>query len=190
MKANELKEKYIKVAHSDKAVELLLKDITPDEKIYMSFMEKLTLARKIANASMINQETNMMSLNTPAKFVLTMMSLIYKYTLIEEVSAEGYFSDYDELNSVGLIEMIVEKIIPEHEYTEFNTILQMVCDDIMTNKFETHNFAYELAGMVTNVFVKVLEPIAPALDKIAAMSEEDIDKVVNKLNKTLDRITK
>lgn len=192
MKVSEFVQEYKAIRLNEKMTSSLIEK-SIKENIYIPYLEKVTLATRIANATMIDATTQLLNLNTPAKFVLSVMSILYATTLLEQTDSENsmsIYSDYDALNNEGLIEILLENPTVEKEYKEFNIILQMISDDLISNKYDSHNFTYEIVGMVTNGIVKVLEPLSPALDKILNLSDEERDNLNKNFDKVINKMTK
>lgn len=90
------------------------------------------------------------------------MRLIDLYTDIDVKFKDGEFvNQYDELNKNGLINEIVAAI-PESEYKEFKTILQMETDDLYQNEYSVPALLYsikESLSMSSEVMSKALDNI-------------------------------
>lgn len=167
---------------------------------YISYMRKMDEATKIVNASsyqvIIDEDGNAkrgnIRINSPIRFALTIMSMVDLYTNIS-IDVSKFLEEFDMLNRFGLVEKIMAKI-PESENAEFNTIVSMTYDDLMTNENEIHRFIESQVQRVTDVLsfiTKASEPVMAKLaEKISAMDEADIEKLGNKVNKIIDKVVK
>ena len=79
--------------------------------------------------------------------------------------------------------------IPENEFNEFKTILDMTQSDFMTNNYETKAFISNQIERIKNVLNVIVKPIADALSKkIDKLSENDIEEFGNRLEKIIKRV--
>ena len=90
--------------------------------------------------------------------------------------------DFDALNYNGLIEVVFEKV-GDKETAEFNTVVEMVLNDFMANKYQFKNYIDDTLLKVS----RLVEKCAPLIDNITSkldgMSEEDMDKLSGLLGK-------
>lgn len=90
--------------------------------------------------------------------------------------------DFDALNFNSLIEVIFEKV-GDKEMAEFNTVIEMVLNDFMANKYQFRNYINDTLSRVSGL----VEKCAPLIDNIAnkldSMSEEDVEKLSDLLGK-------
>ena len=180
-------EEYEKqLMDADKAK--FLKSKLKTEK-YMPYADKLALAENIVKSSsyaMVKEDgalkqTDRIALNSPMRYILFVMTVVDKYTNIE-VNFQNIMPDFDALNFNSLIEVIFEKI-GDKEISEFNTLVEMVLNDFMANKYEFKNYISDTLSRV----VGLVERCAPLIDnitsKLDSMTEEDVEKLTNKLGK-------
>lgn len=192
MKVNEFIKEYESIQKNETMVKRLLSNIKSEDS-YIPYLEKVTMADKIVGATTINKETNMFQTNTPARFILSTMELLYRCTQLEPSEGAEYmlfYSDYDMLNKYNLIKPILEYCEVTNEYKEFNTVLDMIFEDLYQNKYESHNFATEMIGMFAHKLTTALKPIAPILEKLANMDNNEINNMNEKLGKVIDKISK
>ena len=90
------------------------------------------------------------------------MRLIELYTDIE-IDQEKVWEEYDKLNKVGAISTLMNAI-PEVEYAEFSTILNMKMDDLRDNSYSVTALFYNLKNSLS-------------------ISEEIINSVIEELTK-------
>lgn len=161
---------------------------------YLPYSDKLIVAEHIVKSSSYaivkNQDngelkkTNRIKINSPMRYVLFVMTIINKYTNLE-VNFNNVMPEFDCLNRNGLFEIIFNKI-GDKEVGEFNTVVDMVLDDFMTNEYEFKNFVSEMISKASNVVEKCLPLIDNISNKLDSMTEEDMEK----LSGLLGRITK
>lgn len=180
-------EEYEKqVNDADKAK--FLKTKLKTEK-YMPYADKLALAEKIVKSSSyaivkedgVLKQTDRIALNSPMRYVLFVMTVVDKYTNIE-VDFKNIMPEFDTLNFNSLIENIFEKV-GDKETAEFNTVVEMVLNDFMANKYQFKNYIDDTLLKVSGL----VEKCAPLIDNIAnkldSMSEEDIEKLSGLIGK-------
>lgn len=146
---------------------------------YINYEEKIALAENIVNSANINKETGNIVLNSPLRFVFFVFTVINKYTNVR-LGAGGMLDDFNTLNSHGLVEYLMKQI-PEKELSEFTTVVDMVADDLMTNKYEPHAY-------VNNVLEKILNLLNPAIDVLNNLSEQIKDVDFDELTKKLEEM--
>ena len=156
---------------------------------YMPYADKLALAENIVKSSsyaMIKEDgklkqTDRIALNSPLRYILFVMTLVDKYTNIE-VNFGNIMPDFDALNFNSLIEVIFEKI-GEKETAEFNTVVDMVLNDFMANKYQFKNYIDDTLLKVSELVEKCVPLIDNITSKLDNMSEEDVEKLSGFLGK-------
>lgn len=159
---------------------------------YMPYSDKLTLAENIVKHSSyatvkedgILKQTDKIALNSPMRYILFVMTVVDKYTNIE-VNFKNIMPDFDALNFNSLIEVIFEKI-GDKETAEFNTVVEMVLNDFMANKYQFKNYIDDTLLKVSGLIEKCAPLIDNITSKLDSMSEEDVDK----LSGLLEKVTK
>ena len=192
MKINEFIGRYNEVKKNASLVEKLINEIKK-ESPYIPFINKVALAQAIVNATMVDSETDLLSVNTPKKYALAIMTLIFETTELEQSNPEdnlGIFKDYDLINSAHLWDVLLVKTEIKAEYEEFNTVLKMVSDDLIQNKYDNHRFAIEMMSMITSSILRAIEPITPILDKLSNLSDEEAENMDRNVNKFIDKLAK
>ena len=159
---------------------------------YIPYADKLAIAENIVNHSSYAtvkedgklRQTNKIALNSPMRYILFVMTVVDKYTNIE-VNFKNVMPEFDALNFNSLIEVVFEKV-GDKEMAEFNTVVDMVLNDFMANKYQFKNY---IDDTLLKVY-ELVEKCAPLIDNIASkldnMSEEDVDK----LSGLLEKVTK
>lgn len=139
--------------------EFLQKHIT---KKYIPFMDKVAICGSIVKVTCHKKEgeREFIRFDSPTRYLIFVMKLIENYTDIE-LNDENVVADYDKLNEIGAINTLIATI-PENEYTEFSTILNMKMDDLRDNEYSTTALFYNLKESLTlseEVLNSVIEEI-------------------------------
>ena len=157
-----LREYKVAAKQKDSAMEnFIKKHITTD---YIDFLQKDTICASIIKATTHVQSTdrNIVKVNSASRYLLFIMRLIDLYTDIEiDFTETNFVKQYDELNKVGAIYVLINSI-PENEYAEFDTILQMELNDFRENEYSLTAFLYNLKESLTlseEVINSVLEEL-------------------------------
>lgn len=176
-----------KISAQDK--ETFLKTKLKVEK-YMPYSDKLTVADNIIKSSSYalakNEEgklykTDKISVNSPMRYILFVMTVVNKYTNLE-VNFQDVMPEFDCLNKNCLVEYIFNRI-GDKEISEFNTVLEMVLNDFLTNEYQFKNYindiVYKIGGMAQH-----LSPVLNNIvDKIGELPEEERTNLFDKLSK-------
>lgn len=182
-------EEYEKqLTNDDKAK--FLKSKLKTEK-YIPYADKLTIAENIVKHSsyaMVKEDgklkqTDKIALNSPMRYVLFVMTVVDKYTNIE-VNFNNIMPDFDALNFNSLIEVIFEKV-GDKETAEFNTVVEMVLNDFMANKYQFKNYIDDTLLKVSGLVEKCAPLIDNITSKLDSMSEEDVEKLSGLLGKVI-----
>ena len=180
-------EEYEKCSNNDDKTKFLKTKLKTEK--YIPYADKLTLAENIINHSSyamvkedgVLKQTNRISLNSPMRYILFVMTVVDKYTNIE-VNFGNVMPDFNALNFNGLIEVIFEKV-GDKETAEFNTVVEMVLNDFMANKYQFKNYIDDTLLKISGL----VEKCAPLIDNIAnkldSMSEDDVEKLSGLLGK-------
>ena len=180
-------EEYEKCSNNDDKAKFLKSKLKTEK--YMPYADKLALADNIVKSSsyaMVKEDgklkqTDRIAFNSPMRYILFVMTVVDKYTNIE-VNFGNIMPDFDALNFNGLIEVIFEKI-GDKETAEFNTVVDMVLNDFMANKYQFKNYINDALSRASGL----VEKCAPLIDNIAnkldSMSEEDMEKLSGLLGK-------
>ena len=156
---------------------------------YMPYEDKLMLAQNIVKSSSYAidkrdgelKQTDRIAINSPMRYILFVMTIVDKYTNIE-VNFGNIMSDYDALNFNCLIEVIFEKV-GDKETAEFNTVVEMVLNDFMANKYQFKNYIGDTLSKVSGLVEKCVPLIDNIANKLDSMSEEDAEKLSGLLGK-------
>ena len=111
---------------------------------YIPFMNKVAICGSIAKATchVKEGEREFIRFDSPTRYLIFVMKLIENYTDIE-IHDDVVAIEYDKLNEVGAINTLIN-YIPEAEYAEFSTILNMKMDDLRDNEYSTTALFYNL----------------------------------------------
>lgn len=180
-------EEYEKCSNNDDKAKFLKSKLKTEK--YLPYADKLTFAENIVNHSsyaMIKEDdvlkkTDRIALNSPMRYILFVMTVVDKYTNIE-VNFKNIMPDFDALNFNSLIEVIFEKI-GDKETAEFNSVVEMVLNDFMANKYQFKNYIDDTLLKVSGLVEKCAPLIDNITSKLDSMSEEDMDKLSGLLGK-------
>ena len=180
-------EEYEKCSSKDDKAKFLKSRLKTER--YMPYADKLALADNIVKSSSyamvkeygVLKQTDRIALNSPMRYVLFVMTVVDKYTNIE-VDFGNIMPDFDALNFNSLIEVIFEKI-GDKEMAEFNTVVEMVLNDFMANKYQFKNYINDALSRVSRLVEKCVPLIDNITNKLDDMSEEDVDKLSGLLGK-------
>lgn len=178
---------YEKCSNNDDRVKFLKTKLKTEK--YLSYADKIALAENIVKSSSYAiikedgklKQTDRIALNSPMRYILFVMTVVDKYTNIE-VNFGNIIPDFDALNFISLIEVIFEKI-GDKETAEFNTVVEMVLNDFMSNKYQFKNYIDDTLLKISGVVEKCAPLINNIASKLDSMSEEDIEKLSGLLGK-------
>ena len=113
-----------------------------------------------------------------SKYMLICMAIVDLYTDITRQKVEGkMLEDFNTLNKYNVIDLIIS-LINERELKEFNMVVQMTCDDLMTNEYENHAFIAKQVDRFGELVGAILSPVISQLDmgKIEGLIKEFLEK--------------
>ena len=180
-------EEYEKCLNNDDKAKFLKSKLKTEK--YMPYADKLALAENIIKSSSYAmtkedgklKQTDRIALNSPMRYILFVMTVVDKYTNIE-VNFGNIMPDFDALNFNSLIEVIFEKV-GDKETAEFNTVVEMVLNDFMANKYQFKNYIDDTLLKVSRLVEKCAPLIENIANKLDSMPEEDIEKLSGLLGK-------
>ena len=181
-----VKEYEKQLTDSDKSS--FLKNKLKVEK-YLPYSDKLIIAENIVKTSSYAmtregdalKKTDKIEINSPVRYLLFVMTVVNKYTNIT-VNFGDVMPEFDYLNKNNLIEVIFNKI-GDKEIGEFNTVVEMVLDDFMANKYEFKNYVSEIFSKLFVLIEQSYPLVNNIVDKLDSMSEDDIKRVSSLLGK-------
>lgn len=146
---------------------------------YIPYLEKMTRCQLLVNSCWYRTDpvTNIKRLviNSPNLYVMFTMELVSEYTDINpQWEGTKIVEDYDALRKSGILAQILA-LIPKSEFSEYNSVLNMIKDDVIKNE-------YEVGAYIRNRFSDgvaiVGQLIMPALEK-AGVSMSDITTLLS-----------
>lgn len=144
-----LREYKVAAKQKDSALEnFIKKHITTD---YISFLQKDAICTSIVEVTTHVESGNkkIIIVNSTSRYLLFIMRLIDLYTDIEiDFTDINFVKQYDELNKIGALNVLINSI-PENEYVEFDTILNMKMDDFRDNEYSLTAIIYNLKESLT-----------------------------------------
>lgn len=134
---------------------------------YIDFIKKNVYCDTIIKSTCYvkNGDREIIKMNSPLRYVFFTMRLIDLYTDID-IDISNVISEYDKLNEIGAIDVITNKI-PQSEYIEFSTILDMKLDDIKDNEYSLTAMAYnfkESFSISEDIINSVIDEIKDKID--------------------------
>lgn len=108
---------------------------------YVNYEEKMTRCENIAEKTMykeVNGKTVFWQ-NTPLQHYFFCLELLWRYTDIDLGTGAELLKNYNLLNKNNLITEIISAI-PQTEYAEFRTVLDMVVQDKLENERSLPSF--------------------------------------------------
>lgn len=170
LKVEELVKEYTSTTN-DVARKMFMEKIQVEP--YISFSAKLVYANRIIESTAWDDEHKRIEINSPARYVLYVYTLISAYTNID-VQNDSMLTDYDALTAAGLKDKIIAKI-PEGERKEFDAVLKMVADDYYANHFETHAYIDSIIDRIRNIVENFFSPISE--DLVKGLNNLDTEKL-------------
>ena len=156
-------------------------EITP----YVSFVKKDALISNLLKATMIDKETGNVKVNSSAEYLLKTRILIENYTNLT-VETDGFYEEYDELKKSGLFTILLigddntAPLIPIEEIAEFNHLLSIKRNDVLTNRYEIHSFITEQVDRFKALGEATLTPLMDVVSKkIDSLSNDDLRKILD-----------
>jgi len=151
---------------------------------YVPFIKKDALIGNLLKITMIDKKTGNVKVNSSAEYLLKTRILIENYTNLT-VETDGFYEEYDELKKSGLFTILLigddntAPLIPIEEIAEFNHLLSIKRNDVLTNRYEIHSFITEQVDRFKALDEATLTPFIDTLSKkLDEIPKEDLDKVV------------
>ena len=140
------------------------------KKTYLPIDEKLRICESIAHTTTHTRDEatgrERYAVNTPVRFVLFMMTTIDRYTDVD-VDFENLAAEFDSLDKHGLIDLVIAHI-DGHEFTTFNTFLEMAVDDISENERDIVSWLDNLKDAISLVLAETQKAIEEQATNIEA----------------------
>lgn len=167
MKFDEFMELYDNFKETDKRVIFIKEHIV---KSYIPLEEKDVRSQIIINNSYYDENGNF-KVNSTAKHMFTFLSIVDMYTDIDIDFKDG-LNEYNKLDASMALDDIVS-IIDEKDLNEFKIILNMKCNDMITNEYEPHSYINKQVERFGELIGNVLKPVIDGLD---------VEKIIEALN--------
>lgn len=132
---------------------------------YIGYATKQVYAEQIVQSSSLNKD-GVFHMDSCKKYLMFIFALFDCYTNLD-VQSKNWTEQYDQLESRGAIDMFVNSI-PEKEVKIFNTIVDMVQSDFITN----HN----------NIFRYMDQEIIPYIQSSTASLLKSVDTALSSVN--------
>lgn len=136
---------------------------------YIPLEEKDFRAKTIVDNSYY--ENGEFKVNSTAKHMLTFLSIVDMYTDIE-IDFKDALSEYNQLDESMALDEIVSEI-SDKDLNEFRIILEMKCNDMITNEYELHSYINKQVERFGELVRNVLKPVIEGLD---------VEKIIEVLN--------
>lgn len=145
---------------------------------YINFEVLTVIADSIVANSMFDKDGNI-KIDSCKKYLLYVYSIINVFTNID-VHEDKWMQEYNKLNKNNLIEVIVG-MIPERTVSEFDSILKMKSDDLITNY-------YSINAYIDRKLVQLYPVINKGIDGLLSIAEQmskeiDLNALVENFNK-------
>lgn len=144
---------------------------------YVDYNRKITLCTNVLRTTLfqkvkvsVDKEIEVFKQNTPATAMLFSLTLVNEYTDID-VDFKNALNEFDMLEKEGLVDLLVNSI-PRLEHDKFQTILNMVRDDIYENE-------RSLIGYLDSKLTATELGLGSILDGLSVVND-DINAVVEK----------
>ena len=141
---------------------------------YVDFMTKNVYCDKIIESTCHIKDGNreFIKINSVSRDLFFTMRLIQLYTDIK-LDEENIIGEYDKLNEVGAIDVIIEAI-PDSEYIEFSDMLNKMLGDFLNNEYSVNALLYNLKesfSMSGEIINEVLN--SPEMKKLLEQAKEE-----------------
>lgn len=156
-----LREYNVAAKQKGSAMETFIKKHITTE--YVDFITKSVYCENIVKTTCHKKQEDkeLVVIDSTSRYLFFVMRLIQLYTDID-INNDNIVEDYDKLNKVGAVNVIITAI-PESEYSEFSTLLNMKMDDFRDNEYSItallYNFkeSLSLSEEVINAVIEELK---------------------------------
>lgn len=137
-----LREYGVAAKQKGSAVETFIKKHIVTQ--YVPFLTKSIYCSNIVKASchIKDGDREIVKINSDTQYLFFIMRLIQLYTDIE-LDQDNIINEYDKLKEVGVVDELINAI-PDSEYVEFSTLLNMKMDDFRDNEYSVTALLYNL----------------------------------------------
>lgn len=158
MKFEEFMELYDNFKETDERVIFVKEHIV---KSYIPLEEKDVRSQIIINNSYYDENGNF-KVNSTAKHMFTFLSIVDMYTDIDINFKDG-LNEYNKLDASMALDDIVS-MIDEKDLNEFKIVLNMKCNDVITNEYEPHGYISKQVERFVELIGTALSPIIGKID--------------------------
>lgn len=147
---------------------------------YVDYMTKVTLVRDFTNKSCLDQNGNV-KMNSCGKYLMYVRTILSLYTKLEldNDNPSGFFHEFDMLNKYRIIDDIM-KNVSKSELSEWDTIMSMCHQDLITNNYEIHGYISRNVDNIMAAIDKSAEPLVNVMiEKVKEMDTEDFRDMLN-----------
>jgi len=159
---------------------------------YLGYADKVTAAKNIAEASYYAEDetgARYVKADSPARYVMYIFFIYRLYTNIDYPLTD-LIKVYDALEENGITQHVLS-MIPEKELESFTTILEIVCDDLITNEYEIHSYITNKFNRLLKMFDTLTKPLLSSLaDKINTLDADTVASLISEPEKIFDKIAK
>lgn len=182
--AKDLCDGYSKCA-TDNLKDKFFKDNFKLRTEYIPYTTKIAIAEAIMKTCCHLKDENgedsyYVKVSSPFKYLSTIRQIIINYTniIFNDPAERSFINEYDNLMACGLLDKVLENI-PKRELQEFNSICNMVYDDIMTNYYEPHGFISNNLQRISSVLTHTSAPLFNSLSKkVSNMDDKTFQKLI------------
>lgn len=130
-------------------------------KSYIPLEEKDVRSQIIINNSYYDENGNF-KVNSTAKHMFTFLSIVDMYTDIDINFKDG-LNEYNKLDASMALDDILS-MIDEKDLNEFKIVLNMKCNDMITNEYEPHSYINKQVERFGELIGATLYPIFEKID--------------------------
>lgn len=170
-----LKEEYLNdYLEVKKYIPFVLKDALAASIVNTTCFE--TVEKKDIDGNVTRERTGRVKINSVLRRLLFYRCLIEQYTNLK-VESEGFHEEYDLLNSLGILDKIIQ-MVPARELVEFSQIVDMKISDTVSYYNTPQKFVSDQVERLGTLIGVTLNPFLEKLtDQLGELDEEHIDKL-------------
>lgn len=170
-----LKDKYLKdTIEVKRYIPFVLKDALASIIANATCFE--TVEKKDINGNVSREKTGRIKVNSISRRLLFYRCVIERYTNLT-VETEGFYEEYDLLNSLGILDKVIQ-MIPERELGEFAQIVDMKISDTVSYYSTPQKFVSDQVERFGTLIGVTLNPFLEKLTvQLGELDEEHIDKL-------------
>ena len=162
---------------------------------YVPLENKVTVCQKIAESAFYSKTENngkvvkKLKAYSPAHYMNFHLYMVNEYTNID-IDFSNSLEEFNILNKNRLFSLIIS-LISSVELTEFQELLNMVENDLITNEYEVHSFISKQVERFSELFGHIVSPAITRLsDVIKNMDNRTIENIAEKVKGVKDKFKK